>query len=79
MTENGSFSRRPLIVESKIVSPEGAAIEVEEITLSQAWHDGMARAAACGLEAARQRMLSYRIKRFFSNLFSRTAPPSSGG
>ena len=78
MTENGSFSRRPLIVETRIVSAEGAAIEVEELTMSQAWHDGMARAIERGREDARKRMLSYRIKRFFSNLFSRTTDRPSG-
>lgn len=80
MTENDSFGGQPLIVERRVVSREGAAIYVEQLTMSQAWYDNMARAIERGREDARQRMLSYRIKRFFSNLFSRTTDkPTSGG
>jgi hypothetical protein len=81
MIEYDPISGMPLVIERKVVSREGAAIYAEQLTMSQEWHDRMARAIERGLEEARQareRMLSYRIKRFFSNLFSRTAPPSSG-
>ena len=82
MIEYDPISGMPLVIERKVVSREGAAIYAEQITMSQEWHDMMARAAARGLEdarQARQRMLSYRIKRFFSNLFSRTTDRSSDG
>jgi hypothetical protein len=79
MTENDSFIGSRLIVGSKIVSREGAAIQVEEITLSQAWHDGMARAIEQGREDARKRTLSYQLKKFFSDLLSRNPNRSNGG
>lgn len=78
MIEYDPISGEPLIIERKVVSREGAVIRVEQLTMSQAWHDRMARAIERGREDARQRMLSYRIKRFFSNLFSKTTNRTSG-
>jgi hypothetical protein len=79
MTENDSFGGKPLILETKIVSRPGAIIQVEQLTLSQAWYDSMARAAEQGREDARKRTLSYQIKKFFSDLFSKTPDRSNGG
>jgi hypothetical protein len=79
MIEYDLITGKPLIIERKVVSREGAAIYAEQLTMSKEWHDAMARAAERGLQEARERMLSYRIKRFFSNLFSRSTDRSSGG
>lgn len=78
MVENDLITGEPLIIERKVVSREGAGIRVEQLTMSQAWHDRMARAAERGQEEARKRTLSYQIKRFFSDLFSRTQKPTTG-
>jgi hypothetical protein len=75
MTENDS----PFILERKIISRPGAIIEVEQLTMSQAWYDAMARAAVQGREDARKRTFSYQLKQFFSDLFSRTPDRPTGG
>jgi hypothetical protein len=74
MTENDS----PFILERKIVSRPGAIIEVEQLTMSQAWYDAMARAVERGRERARKRTFSYQLKQFFSDLFSRAPTGSTG-
>lgn len=78
MTENDS----PFILERKVISREGAGIRVTQLTMSQAWHDKMARAAERGREDARKRTFRYQLKLFFSDLlslFSRTPDKSTGG
>jgi hypothetical protein len=79
MSENDSYGGTPFILERKVISRPGAGIRVEQLTMSKAWHDGMARAAARGREDARKRMLSYRIKNFFSRLFSKAPARSNDG
>ena len=79
MVENDLITGEPLILERKVVSREGAGIRVEQLTMSQAWHDRMGRAIERGRERARKRTLSYKIKRFFSELFSRTPDHPTGG
>jgi hypothetical protein len=78
MTENDSYGGTPFILERKVVSREGAGIRVVQLTLSQAWRDGMMRAAEQGREYARQRTLSYRIRKFFSRWFSKTPERPTG-
>jgi hypothetical protein len=79
MSDNDSFGGTPLILERKIISREGAGIEVTQLKMSQAWYDGMARAIERGREDARKRTFSYQLKQFFADLFSRTPPRSNDG
>jgi hypothetical protein len=79
MSDNDSFGGTPLILERKIISREGAGIEVTQLKMSQAWYDGMARAMERGREHARKRTFRYQLRQFFSDLFSKTPDRSNDG